>query len=264
MRDRNDNVVVVCSIENVDPMGVHTGDSVTVAPAMTLTDREYQTMRDLGIAILREVGVDTGGCNIQFAVDPRDGRLIVIEMNPRVSRSSALASKATGFPIAKIAAKLAIGYTLDEILNDITKQTPACFEPTLDYVVIKAPRFAFEKFPGADPTLTTTMKSVGEAMSLGRNFIEALGKVMRSLETTKAGFWTQPDDDGWVDDILARLRIPTEGRLYDIELALRLGARVEDVAEASGVDPWFVDQIKGLVGLRAAILDAPEIGRAHV
>ena len=257
MRDGNDNVVVVCSIENIDPMGVHTGDSVTVAPAMTLTDREYQVMRDLGIEILREVGVDTGGCNIQFAVNPADGRLIVIEMNPRVSRSSALASKATGFPIAKIAAKLAIGYTLDEILNDITKQTPACFEPTLDYVVVKAPRFAFEKFPGADPTLTTTMKSVGEAMSMGRNFTEALGKVMRSLETTRAGFWTGPDEDGWVEDILARLRTPTEGRLYDIELALRLGAGVEQVAEASGVDPWFVDQINGLVALRAELLEAP-------
>ena len=257
MRDGNDNVVVVCSIENLDPMGVHTGDSVTVAPAMTLTDREYQVMRDLGIAILREVGVDTGGCNIQFAVDPSDGRLVVIEMNPRVSRSSALASKATGFPIAKIAAKLAIGYTLDEILNDITRQTPACFEPTLDYVVVKAPRFAFEKFPGADPTLTTTMKSVGEAMSMGRNFVEALGKVMRSLETTRTGFWTGEDDDGWVDDVLARLRTPTEGRLYDIELALRLGASVEQVAEASGVDPWFVDQINGLVGLRAELTDAP-------
>ncbi len=257
MRDGRDNVVVVCSIENVDPMGVHTGDSVTVAPAMTLTDREYQKMRDLGIAILREVGVDTGGCNIQFAVDPRDGRLIVIEMNPRVSRSSALASKATGFPIAKIAAKLAIGYTLDEIVNDITKETPACFEPTLDYVVVKAPRFAFEKFPGADPTLTTTMKSVGEAMSLGRNFIEALGKVMRSLETTRAGFWTGPDDDGWVEDVLNRLRTPTEGRLYDIELALRLGASVEQVAEASGVDPWFVEQINGLVALRRELIDAP-------
>jgi carbamoyl-phosphate synthase large subunit len=257
MRDGNDNVVVVCSIENVDPMGVHTGDSVTVAPAMTLTDREYQVMRDLGIAILREVGVDTGGCNIQFAVDPADGRLIVIEMNPRVSRSSALASKATGFPIAKIAAKLAIGYTLDEILNDITKETPACFEPTLDYVVVKAPRFAFEKFPGADPTLTTTMKSVGEAMSLGRNFTEALGKVMRSLETTRAGFWTGEDEDGWVEDVLTRLRTPTEGRLYDIELALRLGAGVEQVAEASGVDPWFVEQINGLVALRGQLLEAP-------
>ena len=257
MRDHHDNVVVVCSIENFDPMGVHTGDSVTVAPAMTLTDREYQVMRDLGIAILREVGVDTGGCNIQFAVDPKDGRLIVIEMNPRVSRSSALASKATGFPIAKIAAKLAIGYTLDEIVNDITKETPACFEPTLDYVVVKAPRFAFEKFPGADPTLTTTMKSVGEAMSLGRNFVEALGKVMRSLETTRAGFWTGRDDDGSVTDVLDRLRTPTEGRLYDIELALRLGASVEDTAAASGVDPWFVEQISGLVALRQELLEAP-------
>jgi carbamoyl-phosphate synthase large subunit len=257
MRDGRDNVVVVCSIENVDPMGVHTGDSVTVAPAMTLTDREYQSMRDLGIAILREVGVDTGGCNIQFAVDPRDGRLIVIEMNPRVSRSSALASKATGFPIAKIAAKLAIGYTLDEILNDITKETPACFEPTLDYVVVKAPRFAFEKFPGADQTLTTTMKSVGEAMSLGRNFIEALGKVMRSLETSRAGFWTAPDTDADVEQLLTDLRTPTDGRLYDIEQALRLGASVEDVADAAGVDPWFVDQIATLVTLRAELVDAP-------
>ncbi|MGV0834573.1 carbamoyl-phosphate synthase large subunit [Mycolicibacterium thermoresistibile] len=257
MRDGNDNVVVVCSIENLDPMGVHTGDSVTVAPAMTLTDREYQHMRDLGIAILREVGVATGGCNIQFAVNPTDGRLIVIEMNPRVSRSSALASKATGFPIAKIAAKLAIGYTLDEIVNDITGETPACFEPTLDYVVVKAPRFAFEKFPGADPLLTTTMKSVGEAMSLGRNFIEALGKVMRSVETKRAGFWTGPDDDATLDDLLARLQIPTDGRLYDIERALRLGGTVEQVAQASGVDPWFLAQIEGLVSLRGELLEAP-------
>jgi carbamoyl-phosphate synthase large subunit len=266
MRDGKDNVVVVCSIENVDPMGVHTGDSVTVAPAMTLTDREYQRMRDLGIDILREVGVDTGGCNIQFAVDPRDGRLIVIEMNPRVSRSSALASKATGFPIAKIAAKLAVGYTLDEILNDITKETPACFEPTLDYVVVKAPRFAFEKFPGADPTLTTTMKSVGEAMSLGRNFIEALGKVMRSLETKRTGFWTGPDADGTAEDALERLRTPTDGRLYDVELALRLGASVDRVAEASGIDPWFVAQIAELLTLRqevseAAVLDGDLLRR---
>ncbi|PQM51965.1 carbamoyl phosphate synthase large subunit [Mycolicibacter virginiensis] len=258
MRDGNDNVVVVCSIENVDPMGVHTGDSVTVAPAMTLTDREYQKMRDLGIAILREVGVDTGGCNIQFAVNPKDGRLIVIEMNPRVSRSSALASKATGFPIAKIAAKLAIGYTLDEIINDITKETPACFEPALDYVVVKAPRFAFEKFPGADPRLTTTMKSVGEAMSLGRNFVESLGKVMRSLETDRAGFWTKPDpEEDSAAAALERLRVPTEGRLYDIELALRQGASVEAVAEASGVDPWFVEQINGLVALRTEVVDTP-------
>ncbi|GAB0107339.1 carbamoyl-phosphate synthase large subunit [Nocardia sp. JMUB6875] len=258
MRDGKDNVVIVCSIENVDPMGVHTGDSVTVAPAMTLTDREYQKMRDLGIAILREVGVDTGGCNIQFAVDPRDGRLIVIEMNPRVSRSSALASKATGFPIAKIAAKLAIGYTLDEILNDITGETPACFEPTLDYVVVKAPRFAFEKFPGADPTLTTTMKSVGEAMSMGRNFSEALGKVLRSLETKATGFWTQPDGE-WTDvqAILDDLKVPTEGRIYQVERALRLGASIEDVAAASGIDPWFVAEVAGLVELRQEILDAP-------
>jgi len=257
MRDHRDNVVVVCSIENFDPMGVHTGDSVTVAPAMTLTDREYQKLRDLGIAILREVGVDTGGCNIQFAINPADGRLIVIEMNPRVSRSSALASKATGFPIAKIAAKLAIGYTLDEIVNDITKETPACFEPTLDYVVVKAPRFAFEKFPGADQTLTTTMKSVGEAMSLGRNFIEALGKVMRSLETKRTGFWTGDDPDKTLDELLTGLRTATDGRLYDIEQALRLGGSVEEVAEASGVDPWFVDQIATLVALRGELVDAP-------
>ena len=188
MRDRADNVVVVCSIENVDPVGVHTGDSVTVAPALTLTDREYQRMRDIGIAIIREVGVDTGGCNIQFAVDPATGRIVVIEMNPRVSRSSALASKATGFPIAKIAARLAVGYTLDEIPNDITGSTPASFEPTLDYVVVKVPRFAFEKFPDADPRLTTTMKSVGEAMALGRNFTEALNKAMRSLDKGGAAF----------------------------------------------------------------------------
>ncbi|WP_418002055.1 carbamoyl-phosphate synthase large subunit [Mycobacterium sp. PDNC021] len=257
MRDHHDNVVIVCSIENFDPMGVHTGDSVTVAPAMTLTDREYQKMRDLGIAILREVGVDTGGCNIQFAINPADGRLIVIEMNPRVSRSSALASKATGFPIAKIAAKLAIGYTLDEIVNDITKETPACFEPTLDYVVVKAPRFAFEKFPGADQTLTTTMKSVGEAMSLGRNFIEALGKVMRSLETKRAGFWTGLDVDKTLDELLDGLRTATDGRLYDIEQALRLGGSIEAVAEASGVDPWFIDQIATLVALRGELVDAP-------
>jgi carbamoyl-phosphate synthase large subunit len=259
MRDRHDNVVVVCSIENLDPMGVHTGDSVTVAPAMTLTDVEYQRMRDLGIAVLREVGVDTGGCNIQFAVNPADGRLVVIEMNPRVSRSSALASKATGFPIAKIAAKLAIGYTLDEIANDITKQTPAAFEPTLDYVVVKIPRFAFEKFPGADPELTTTMKSVGEAMSLGRNFTEALGKAMRSMETKAAGFWTVPDPaDATLENTLAALGIPHDGRLYTVERALRLGGTVAQVHAASGgIDPWFLDQIGTLIELRAEILAAP-------
>ncbi|MFF4880385.1 MULTISPECIES: carbamoyl-phosphate synthase large subunit [unclassified Micromonospora] len=259
MRDRHDNVVVVCSIENVDPMGVHTGDSVTVAPAMTLTDREYQHLRDLGIAVLREVGVDTGGCNIQFAVNPADGRIVVIEMNPRVSRSSALASKATGFPIAKIAAKLAIGYTLDEIPNDITLKTPAAFEPTLDYVVVKIPRFAFEKFPGADPELTTTMKSVGEAMSLGRNFTEALNKAMRSMETKEAGFWTVPDPaDATTENTLAALRIPHDGRLYTVERALRLGASIAEVTAASGgIDPWFLDQIAALVELRAEIVDAP-------
>jgi carbamoyl-phosphate synthase large subunit len=264
MRDRHDNVVVVCSIENVDPMGVHTGDSVTVAPAMTLTDREYQRMRDVGIAVLREVGVDTGGCNIQFAVHPATGRLVVIEMNPRVSRSSALASKATGFPIAKIAAKLAIGYTLDEIPNDITRSTPAAFEPALDYVVVKVPRFAFEKFPGADPELTTTMKSVGEAMSLGRNFTEALNKAMRSLETKAAGFWTVPDPDGaTLENTLALLRHPHDGRLYAVERALRLGATVAQVSEASGgYDPWFVDQIASLVDLRAEIMAAPVLDEA--
>ncbi len=254
MRDHKDNVVVVCSIENVDPMGVHTGDSVTVAPALTLTDVEYQHLRDVGIAVLREVGVDTGGCNIQFAVNPENGRLVVIEMNPRVSRSSALASKATGFPIAKIAAKLAIGYTLDEIRNDITRETPASFEPTLDYVVVKIPRFAFEKFPGADPELTTTMKSVGEAMSLGRSFGEALQKAMRSMETKAAGFWTLPDPPG---DPLEAMKTPHDGRLYDIELALRHGHTVEEVCAASGMDPWFVDQILALVELRAEIVAAP-------
>ena len=263
MRDGNDNVVVVCSIENVDALGVHTGDSVTVAPSMTLTDREYQVMRDQGIAILREVGVDTGGCNIQFAVNPKDGRIITIEMNPRVSRSSALASKATGFPIAKLAAKLAIGYTLDEVRNDITEVTPAAFEPTLDYVIVKAPRFAFEKFPGADDTLTTTMKSVGEAMAVGRNYITGLNKVMRSLESKEAGFWTVSDETiageraQDKDAILADLRRPTEGRMYDVELALRLGASVADVYEASGIDPWFLEELKALVDFREELVSAP-------
>ncbi|QSE84415.1 carbamoyl-phosphate synthase large subunit [Rhodococcus koreensis] len=260
MRDGRDNVVIVCSIENVDPVGVHTGDSITVAPAMTLTDREYQAMRDLSIDILREVGVDTGGCNIQFAMDPADGRLVVIEMNPRVSRSSALASKATGFPIAKIAAKLAIGYTLDEIVNDITKETPACFEPTLDYVVVKAPRFAFEKFPGADDTLTTTMKSVGEAMSIGRNFTEAFGKVLRSLETKRAGYWTGPDveaDD--LDSLLAELSIPRDGRVYGLEKAFALGATVEQLFDATKIDPWFLDQIMQIHELGDALREAPEV-----
>jgi len=243
MRDRHDNVVVVCSIENIDPMGVHTGDSVTVAPAMTLTDREYQRMRDTAIAIMRAVGVDTGGCNIQFAVEPRTGRMVVIEMNPRVSRSSALASKATGFPIAKIAARLAIGYTLDEIPNDITGQTPACFEPALDYVVVKVPRFAFEKFPGADPALTTHMKSVGEAMAIGRNFAEALQKANRSLESNRSPFgWKNPPGDA--DRLLRACATPHDGRLGTIHQALRAGASPADVAAVTGIDPWFIEQIQ--------------------
>lgn len=242
MRDKHDNVVVVCSIENFDPMGVHTGDSITVAPAMTLTDREYQILRDIGIAVIREVGVDTGGCNIQFAVDPEDGRVIVIEMNPRVSRSSALASKATGFPIAKIAAKLAVGYTLDEIPNDITRETPASFEPTLDYVVVKAPRFAFEKFPSADSTLTTTMKSVGEAMAIGRNFTEAFQKALRSLEK-KGSQFTFVGEPGEKSSLLEESRRPTDGRINTVMQAIRAGATPEEVFAFTKIDPWFVDQL---------------------
>jgi len=246
MRDHADNVVVVCSIENLDPMGVHTGDSITVAPALTLTDREYQDLRDIGIAVIREVGVDTGGCKIPFAVNPQDGRIIVIEMNPRVSRSSALASKATGFPIAKIAAKMAIGYTLDEVPNDITRETPASFEPTLDYVVVKVPRFAFEKFPAADPTLTTTMKSVGEAMAIGRNFTEALQKALRSLEKKDAAFHWRGERPGrdqgaqWLE----QAKVPTDGRILLVQQALRAGMTVEEVHEATRIDPWFLDQIE--------------------
>ncbi|WP_226344833.1 carbamoyl-phosphate synthase large subunit [Agilicoccus flavus] len=246
MRDHADNVVVVCSIENVDPVGVHTGDSITVAPALTLTDREYQRLRDIGIAVIREVGVDTGGCNIQFAVDPVDGRIIVIEMNPRVSRSSALASKATGFPIAKIAAKMAIGYTLDEVPNDITRETPASFEPTLDYVVVKVPRFAFEKFPAADATLTTTMKSVGEAMAIGRNFTEALQKALRSVEKSGSSFhWRRGEEPSreMARALLDQATTPTDGRIVLVQQALRGGLSVADVHEATGIDPWFLDQI---------------------
>ena len=265
MRDTKDNVVIVCSIENLDPMGVHTGDSITVAPAMTLTDREYQRMRDLSIGIIRSVGVDTGGCNIQFAVDPSDGRLVVIEMNPRVSRSSALASKATGFPIAKIAAKVAIGYTLDEIPNDITTRadggsTPAAFEPTLDYVVVKVPRFAFEKFPGADHQLTTHMKSVGEAMAIGRNFTEALQKALRSLESKDAPFdWHQE----WVDldkaALLEEIKVPHDGRLKKVMDALRAGATPEEVFAATHIDPWFIDQLLLINEVAAEVTAAPEL-----
>ncbi|MBT1682993.1 carbamoyl-phosphate synthase large subunit [Curtobacterium flaccumfaciens] len=244
MRDNYDNTVVICSIENVDPVGVHTGDSITVAPALTLTDREYQNMRNIGIDIIRRVGVDTGGCNIQFAVDPSNGRVIVIEMNPRVSRSSALASKATGFPIAKIAAKLAIGYRLDEIENDITKVTPASFEPTLDYVVVKTPRFAFEKFPAADATLTTTMKSVGEAMAIGRNYATALQKSLRSLEKRGSSFhWDTPASELDKDALLAKSSIPTDGRIVTVQQALVAGATADEVFEATKIDPWFIDQI---------------------
>jgi len=265
MRDKNDNVVIVCSIENVDPVGVHTGDSVTVAPALTLTDREFQNLRDIGIAIIREVGVDTGGCNIQFAVHPETGRVIVIEMNPRVSRSSALASKATGFPIAKIAARLAIGYTLDEIPNDITGSTPASFEPTLDYVVVKIPRFAFEKFPAADPVLTTTMKSVGEAMSIGRNFTEALGKALRSIDKKGANFhWNGDFPTGAeLDALLTQIRIPTEPRLVQVQQVLRAvragHATIEQVYEATGIDPWFLDQILMMNEVAHATAHAPEL-----
>ncbi len=242
MRDTADNTVVVCSIENVDPVGVHTGDSITVAPALTLTDREYQHLRDIGIDIIRAVGVDTGGCNIQFAIDPADGRVIVIEMNPRVSRSSALASKATGFPIAKIAAKLAIGYRLDEIPNDITRVTPASFEPTLDYVVVKVPRFAFEKFPAADPTLTTTMKSVGEAMAIGRNYATALQKALRSLEKRGSSFhWGEEERS--IEELLEVASVPTDGRIVVVQQALRKGATIEQLFEATKIDPWFLDQI---------------------
>ena len=262
MRDHNDNVVVVCSIENVDPMGVHTGDSITIAPAMTLTDREYQRLRDLGIAIIRAVGVDTGGCNIQFAVNPENGRIIVIEMNPRVSRSSALASKATGFPIAKIAARLAIGYTLDEIPNDITQETPASFEPTLDYVVTKVPRFTFEKFPNADQTLTTTMKSVGEAMAIGRNFTESLQKALRSIERKEAVFdWSLDPKSIDVADLLNKMKVPHDGRLNKVQLALWAGASIEEVFAATKIDPWFLDQIVLLCEVAREIKSASGLDR---
>ena len=258
MRDTADNTVVVCSIENVDPVGVHTGDSITVAPALTLTDREYQNLRDIGIDIIRAVGVDTGGCNIQFAVNPENGRVIVIEMNPRVSRSSALASKATGFPIAKLAAKLALGYRLDEIPNDITGVTPASFEPTLDYVVVKAPRFAFEKFPAADATLTTTMKSVGEAMAIGRNYTTALQKALRSLEKRGSSFhWGQEDRS--VEELLEISKTPTDGRIVVLQQALRKGATIEQAFDATAIDPWFIDQMVLINEIAEQIRTAPEL-----
>ncbi|TWG92093.1 carbamoyl-phosphate synthase large subunit [Nocardioides sp. J9] len=265
MRDKNDNVVIICSIENFDPVGVHTGDSITVAPAMTLTDREYQHLRNLAIGVIREVGVDTGGCNIQYAVNPENGRVIVIEMNPRVSRSSALASKATGYPIAKIAAKVAIGYTLDEIENDITAgpqgSTAASFEPTLDYVVVKVPRFAFEKFPTADSTLTTHMKSVGEAMAIGRNFSEALNKALRSLESKGSAF-TWVGEPGDKDAILADVRRPHDGRIQKLMQAIRAGATPEEIFDATKIDPWYVDQLFLIDEVARAVAAAPELDAA--
>jgi carbamoyl-phosphate synthase large subunit len=251
MRDTKDNVVIICSIENLDPMGIHTGDSITVAPAQTLTDKEYQIMRDASLKIIREIGVDTGGSNIQFAINPNDGRMVVIEMNPRVSRSSALASKATGFPIAKFAAKLAVGYTLDEITNDITKATPASFEPAIDYVVVKYPRFAFEKFPQADATLTTQMKSVGEAMSIGRTFKEALQKAFRSLEIDRYGLESRRDRDGdaeqGIADIRQKLSVPNWERLWYIADGFRIGMGVDEIFSLSRIDPWFLHQVKQIV-----------------
>ncbi len=257
MRDRNDNAVIVCSIENFDAMGVHTGDSITVAPAQTLTDREYQVMRDASIAILREIGVETGGSNVQFAIDPATGRMVVIEMNPRVSRSSALASKATGFPIAKFAAKLAVGYTLDEIPNDITKKTPACFEPSIDYCVVKVPRWAFEKFPGTDQTLTTRMKSVGEAMAIGRTFAESFGKAFRSLENGRGGLGVDGKDRFNETHFERMLGIPNESRAYYVAEALRRGRSVEDLHQVTHIDPWFLAQMRDAIEVESTIRGRP-------
>ncbi len=258
VRDKNDNCIIICSIENLDPMGVHTGDSITIAPALTLTDKEYQIMRNASIAVLREIGVETGGSNVQFAVNPADGRLLIIEMNPRVSRSSALASKATGFPIAKVAAKLAVGYTLDEIANDITGgATPASFEPTIDYVVTKIPRFAFEKFPGAEPILTTSMKSVGEAMAIGRTFQESLQKALRSLENGFTGLdEIAIEGIGQGDDknaVRAALGTPTPERILKVAQAMRLGFSDQDIYASCKIDPWFLGEIRGLIEAEAQI-----------
>src|ERR1700680_359427 len=257
VRHKRDNAIIVCSIENLDPMGVHTGDSITVAPALTLTDKEYQRMRTASIAVLREIGVETGGSNVQFAVNPANGRMLIIEMNPRVSRSSALASKATGFPIAKIAAKLAVGYTLDELNNDITAVTPASFEPSIDYIVTKIPRFAFEKFPGADPVLTTSMKSVGEAMAIGRTFQESLQKALRSLETGLTGLdEIEIEGLGQGDDknvIRAALGTPTPDRLLKVAQAMRLGVTDEQIHASCRIDPWFLAEIRGIVEMEAEI-----------
>src|SRR3984957_2123325 len=252
VRDKADNAIIICSIENVDAMGVHTGDSITIAPILTLTDKEYQRMRSASIAVLREIGVETGGSNVQFAVNPRDGRMVVIEMNPRVSRSSALASKATGFPIAKVAARLAVGYTLDELMNDITGATPASFEPSIDYVVTKIPRFAFEKYPGSEPYLTTSMKSVGEVMAIGRTFAESLQKALRGLETCLSGLdeiaipgaGHEADDQAVRAAVLRALSQPTPDRLRVIAQAFRVGLTVDQVNEACSYEPWFLRQIE--------------------
>jgi len=263
MRDKNDNVVIICSIENFDPMGVHTGDSITVAPQQTLTDREYQKMRDAAIACIREIGVETGGSNVQFAVNPKNGRMTIIEMNPRVSRSSALASKATGFPIAKIAAKLAVGYTLDEIRNDITRETPACFEPSIDYCVVKIPRFTFEKFSQANPELTVSMKSVGEAMSIGRTFKEALQKGLRSLEIKKYGLESMlfkdlneiKADNSQMEELVAKLRTPNAERIFYLGDAFRLGMSIEEIYKVTKIDPWFLHNMKEIIDLEKEILN---------
>jgi len=259
MRDLKDNVVIICSIENFDPMGIHTGDSITVVPIQTLTDKEYQKMRDAAIACIREIGVETGGSNIQFAVHPENGRMVIIEMNPRVSRSSALASKATGFPIAKIAAKLAVGYTLDEITNDITGETPACFEPAIDYCVVKIPRFTFEKFPSADFALTVSMKSVGEAMAIGRTFKEALQKGLRSLEIKKFGLesalFNEPFDNNTIDKIFQKLRTPNSERVFFIGDAFRAGIDLEKIYELTKIDRWFLYNIKEIIDLEKQIIE---------
>ncbi|MEM7393015.1 MAG: carbamoyl-phosphate synthase large subunit, partial [Verrucomicrobiota bacterium] len=258
MRDRNDNVVIICSIENLDPMGVHTGDSITVAPTQTLTDPEYQKMRDWSIKCLRAIGVETGGSNVQFAIHPETGRMIVIEMNPRVSRSSALASKATGFPIAKIAAKLAVGFTLDEIPNDITRETPACFEPTIDYCVVKIPRFAFEKFPGAEDKLGISMKSVGETMAIGRNFKEAFQKALRGLETGIDGLGLKAEEKIDKDRVEEKLGVLSTDRVFYIKYALKQGMSVERVAELTKIDPWFIDNMAQINEIEQAILQEPD------
>ena len=255
MRDKNDNVIVVCAIENFDPMGVHTGDSIAVAPIFTMTDKEYQRMREDSLKIIRAIGIETGGCNIQFAQCPKTGRLVVIEMNPRVSRSSALASKATGFPIAKVAAKVAIGYTLDELCNDITQKSNMCFEPAIDYCVVKIPRFAFEKFPEGNETLSVQMKSVGEAMGIGRTFKEALHKTLRSMENRRFGLFSADDPPTTLDELYHKVTVPTRDRLFQVAAAFKLGSDVETLYRLTGIDPWFLEQVAELVQEEMKLLE---------